>query len=315
MTSVIKKYIKCFGNCSKKNLDGDFTSYPKVNLNEISITTNLEKEYKRLPKKYTINLYYQGERMKQERKLQEGGYGAVYLYRKGDKQVVVKKAFRNHLEEPEKLTGLLKKAEECKQDYIVPIKIIYDQARNPFIVMQRANGDLLDIIDETNNQFRYRLAAHLIKTIMCFDKEDICYSDLKLENILYLVQDKEIEIYLADVGSFCNYGDEDFTATFVPPEYFLQNSRKWKATKALTYYVLGITIGQMYGFELPDSKRNDNTYPYDEYKTVINPDLEARIEESKINKKIKYVILNLINIKENERISKNLKHYYNVLKG
>ena len=181
--------------------------------------------------------------------------------------------------------------------------------------MQRANGDLLDIIDETNNQFRYRLAAHLIKTIMCFDKEDICYSDLKLENILYLVQDKEIEIYLADVGSFCNYGDEDFTATFVPPEYFLQNSRKWKATKALTYYVLGITIGQMYGFELPDSKRNDNTYPYDEYKTVINPDLEARIEESKINKKIKYVILNLINIKENERISKNLKHYYNVLKG
>ena len=131
MTSVIKKYIKCFGNCSKKNLDGDFTSYPKVNLNEISITTNLEKEYKRLPKKYTINLYYQGDRMKQERKLQEGGYGAVYLYRKGDKQVVVKKAFKNHLEEPEKLTGLLKKAEECKQDYIVPIKIVYDQDSEP----------------------------------------------------------------------------------------------------------------------------------------------------------------------------------------
>ena len=156
---------------------------------------------------------------------------------------------------------------------------------------------------------------HLIKTIMCFDNEGICYSDLKLENILYLVQKKEIEIYLGDVGSFCKYGDEDFTVTYVPPEYFLQKNKNWKATKALAYYVLGVTIGEIYDFELKGRRHNDNTYNYNDYKTIINPNLESEIEESKINKKIKYVILNLININENERISKSLKHYYNILKG
>lgn len=315
-----KRYFECFKNDNINSTIKDISLEPVIDLNKVSIQTNLKTTHKNnYPKTYTISLFYDNEKMHKDKKIESGGYGDIFSYyldiEKEKLFVVVKKIYRFINLEPEMLNITLKKARKCFYKYVIPVSIIYDQHNNPFTIMQKADGDLFDLLDHTSISLecKINMIKYMLKVFECFDKNKICYSDLKTENILYLRRGDKLELFLGDIGSFVEYDKDKLIHSYLPPEYLKGGTKKLKSGKALTYYCLGglfLEILDIVKLKLGTEVK----YQYDYYKTVVNPKLKENINRKILPKKIKFILLNLIEINPKLRTKYSLRYFYNLIK-
>ena len=207
-----------FLRTNKDNICSSKVSYPLVNLNNISIITNLEKTYNNYPDNYKIQIFYKKQRLLYKRELDEGSFGKIILYSRENISVVVKKpkSDSDPYEELDILENYIDNMKICKH-HIIPVRTVYDQNRNPFIVMQVANGNLKKL--EMPDKIIKDLIREITKAFECFYKEGYAYTDMKVENVLYSCSHGKIHFYLGDIGSFVRIGayDDDYISTFDDP--------------------------------------------------------------------------------------------------
>lgn len=312
------------------NNDNIFNSYdicsyhntrPSTNLSKISLTTSMNKKMEdEYPKSYKIDLYYLDQKMKKKKSLGSGTFGEVYLYEikieNSIKSVVVKKPLKgaDPYEEPDILKNYMGDTKNCNH-YSVPIRSIEDQNGNPFIIMQEANGMVNQII--LDDRLKIKLIKFLTKSLECYYKKGLLYTDLKTENILYKCRDEKIEFYLGDIGSFVpeyNSKNKNYaTATFIPPEYA---EKSVKATRETLLYVMGATFADIYGladdlvFETSSGKIKSKKM----FKDIYIPLFIEKIKNSNIPENIKDIILALTSFSPKERSNYSFDYIYKKLK-
>lgn len=305
------------------NEDNVFNSYgvcsfhltkPTVNLNKVIIETDLPKTYRnKYPGNFNLVVKYEGKNMKKTDLLGEGTYGQVWKYEiMTDKNtsisVVVKIPLEDIEEEPMILKHLIDDV-VCTQN-VIPIKTVYDQKENPFIIMQEANSTLRTL--KMDLRLIKKIILQITKTIECFYEYDIFYLDLKTENILYICKNDKLSIFLGDIGSFAELGEVSM-ATFMPPEVL--DSKKPKADKAYMFFTLGAFFADLYGLADDIIYINEETNKWKTRKTFINkyyPKFSRRIINSNIPEKIKEVILQYTQVDPKKRSKLSFEMVYDI---
>jgi serine/threonine protein kinase len=300
-----------YGICNFKN------STSVTNLKKISIRTTLKEKLKEYPKNYNFKLFYEDVEMKKVKSLGKGSYGQVFLYlcyyKDKVRSVVIKKPLKkaDPFEEPNIIDDYLQNTKICNHN-VIPIRTILDQHKNPFIIMQTANGIVLDIAEKMDKRLKIKFIKHITKIVECFYNQGYTYLDLKLENILYKCDGNAIEFFLGDIGSFEKLGTENYVSTFTPPE--LKLSKNAKTNKASILYVLGVTIADLYDltsglYNLPSSDDSDKKRKMNK----IFKNFYERVENSDIPENIKDVILALTKFNPKERSRVSFEYIYEKL--
>ena len=279
-------------------------SKPYTNLEAISVTTTLTKrEEKNYPTKYNLTVYHNGEKMELKKKIGEGTYGEVLLFTKGKYSIVIKKPFEDPYEEPYVIDKFLEKSGECNH-FIIPFKVVFDQHGNPFVIMQEANGDLMDL--NLTNKLKEEVVKIMADFMLCFYNKGLIYSDLKLENLLYKCEGDEISFFLGDIGSFSKIGKMNPSATHPPPE--TMDGGNHPNNLALGLYVFGATTAQLYDLDYqlywkcPNKNRMKTK---DEMRKTFYPKFKQDVKKSTISPKMKNLILNFTNPNVSERLKYN----------
>lgn len=304
------------------NEDNVFNSYgicsfkltkPNVDLKHVRIETSLTKEYTyEYPRKFNISLFYKNQKMLRTKLMGQGSYGKVWKYEVLDNKnenisLALKIPTENIEEEPLILENLLN--ENICNKSIIPIKTIFDKHDNPFIIMQEANSSLRSL--KPDERLVKKIIYQITKDIECFYNYDIFYLDLKTENILYRCDNDKISIFLGDIGSFSELGNESM-ATFMPPEAL--NSKHPKADKAYMFFTLGAFYADLYGLADDIYYENDNG----KWKTkksfieVHYPKFVKKIINSNVSEKLKDVILQFTQIDPVARSKLNFSLVYEI---
>ena len=218
---------------------------PDVDLNKVTIETDLRKQYSETyPKKFYLAVYYKGVKMKKTQLIGEGSYGKVWRFEILDKNnehitIALKIALEDLEEESKILTNLLNNI-KCKTS-VIPIRAVRDEEKNPFIIMQEANSTLRSL--KMDERLIKKIIYQITKSIECFYKYGVFYLDLKTENILYQCNNDKISVFLGDIGSFAGIGGVSL-ATFMPPEALA--AKRPKADKAYMFFTLGAFYADLY---------------------------------------------------------------------
>lgn len=279
-------------------------SKPYTNLESVSITSTLKKKEKNnYPPGYNLTVYYDGKKMKLKKKIGEGTYGEVLLYSLDNYSIVIKKPFEDPYEEPYVIDEFLEKSKECNH-FIIPFKVVFDQHGNPFVIMQEANGDLMDL--NLTNKLKHEVVKIMADFMLCFYNKGLIYSDLKLENLLYKCEGEEISFFLGDIGSFSKIGRLNPSSTHPPPE--TADDRNHRNNLALGLYVFGATVAQLYDLDYnlywkcPNKERKKTK---DEIVKIFYPRFKKDVEKSTIPAKMKKLILDFTNPNVQERLKHN----------
>lgn len=249
---ILKKYY-ILENSNFLNSDGicDLTLTKNfINLENVTIKTNLKKKVKSLTKGFKFDLYYNNILMKKIDILGDGTFGKVYLYRVEDIFLTIKINHEGVSIDDEFITFKKYLPKICKYS-IIPLKIIKDKHKNPFVIMQLADGDLSTL--KLSSILKIKIIITIAKALECFLKKNVIYMDLKLENILYKCVGNRIAIYLGDIGSLVKIGEKLEHGEIVVPEsasksYFVAN-------EAYLLYTFGIFILEIYNYKLENMER------------------------------------------------------------
>lgn len=288
---------------------------PKTNLKNITIKTNLKEKINIYPKNIKIELFYNKKKMIKIKDVSEGGFGKIILFGckdcKKEKTVILKIPFEDVNEEPYILNNFLNNTEICN-DSIIPISCIKDQFKNPFIIMQEANGNVTNL--NLSGRLKTDLVLKILKFMICFFDKGYLFTDLKTDNILYSCKDeKNITFYLGDIGSFAKRDQKkDIIMTYPPPEYAYANKKQIADIQSLAY-IIGATIGEIYGF-------GDYLSYSDGKKELTENELKKKlkkyhnmIKNSNIHIDIKNIIINLTDLEPKKRVY-NLKKFLKNIK-
>lgn len=296
-----------YGICSFK------LTKPEVNLNNITIETDLKKEYtQKYPSQFHLVLYYKNIKMIKTKLLGEGSYGKVWKYEALDNNkeisVVLKIPTDDVEEEPRILEELLN--ENICNKSIIPIRTVFDKHRNPFIIMQEANASIRAL--KMDERLIKKIIYQITKDIECFYNNDIFYLDLKTENILYRCTNDKISIFLGDIGSFTQLGQVSL-ATFMPPEALA--SKNPRADKAYMLFTLGAFYADLYSLADDIFFENDNIGQWKTKRSFINdyyPKFVKKINNSNIPEKLKNIILQFTQIDPKTRAKINFDLVYDM---
>lgn len=304
------------------NEDNVFNSYgicsfrltkPSVDLNKVSVETDLRKEYRNTyPKNFHVVVRYDGKKMKKTHLIGEGSYGQVWKYEtvvnNQHVSVVIKFAMSNIEEEPMILKHLLNNL-ICTQN-VIPIRAVYDNYKNPFIVMQEANSSIRML--KMDQRLIKKIIYQITKTIECFYEYDIFYLDLKTENILYQCTNDKISIFLGDIGSFAQLGEISM-ATFMPPEVL--KTKRPRADKAYLFFTLGAFFADLYGLADDIMYLNLKTNRWKTSNSFINeyyPSFSKKIINSNIPENFKELILQYTQIDMKKRAKLSFDMVYSI---
>ena len=236
------KALESGGLCDKK------LSKKLVDLDKVTIETSLEKKVDSVDKSFKFNLYYKDKKMKRTKLLGEGDYGKVYLYSIENIELVIKITKPNISIDDDTSTVENYLPKKCKES-VIPLRIIKDKYKNPFLIMQIADGDLKGI--EVDEKLKFAILINLADSLDCLLKKGIIYTDLKLENILYKCIEDKLAIYLGDVGSLDKYGETFTNGFIVAPE---SRNNSFTANKAYLLYTFAVLILELYNYDIRDIK-------------------------------------------------------------
>ena len=125
---------------------------------------------------------------------------------------------------------------------VIPMKIgRFQTSRNlPAVFMPLADGSLRQLGRLTPEQAK-NIVNILKNILLCMDKQQMYYFDLKAANIVFNCKDpKNATIYLADMASIIPNEDGDYVATHPPP---VDAKGSWKAGSRATEGYVNINKG------------------------------------------------------------------------
>ena len=158
-------------------------------------------------------------------KIASGASGTVYEIKQGPYSFTVKQ-FQNKEEEKKelKILEILLKTQPILCNVVNSHIITYKNKK--FIVMDRYDGSLYELLEKPSISRNVSLKTNLdifkqiLHDVYCLYTNNLYYTDLKLENILYKITGKStLKISLGDIGSICNKEIKPCGITHYPPEF------------------------------------------------------------------------------------------------
>lgn len=259
---------------------------PRTDLKKIFIVTDFEKGLDKYPlpePDRNFILYKNRTKYKNIKKIARGGNGLIFLVDWDNDSIIFKYPITEPDYEPYRVQEVLKDYHH----HIIPYKIIYDQYRNPFIIMQQANGDIYDLLKQKlTNDFKNKIISFYARAIGQLWRKRIVFTDMKPENLLYQCskEDEGITFYFGDIGAFAREGDEDYDYEVEPPDF------SGKIDKNFCLFTLGLLVIGIYRFNYKRPKNHDQ-------KSFLNDfyyPLEKQIKKYITNKDIRDITLKLI---------------------
>lgn len=202
----------------------------EVDLNKI--------KYKGTKSSGEFELTYNSIPLTEIKYINEGSYGKVYSYGKGDIQIAVKTYNDDNDEEIDILKMLNSKKIPCN---IINTRLIPLPDGKHISIMDIMSGDLNKLRRKLKLDELFNIVKKIAIDLNCLNKHKLAYTDLKLANVLFKCYDKKyVSAVLGDLGSICKTGSEG-VATHPPFEY-KDNDGIVKCNEKTMVWVLGVLI-------------------------------------------------------------------------
>ena len=272
-----------------------------------------------------------GTKYKKIKELGSGSFAKVFLIQnKQTKQIYAcKELNKNKISDLTKLREEINIMSKCDHPNIIKLFEVYEDSRHIELVMEQClGGCLFDVlvkrIEEKGEAFSEKEAAMIFKqiiTAICYcHNQGICHSDLKMENILLLTNQKNSIIKLIDFGlskfiknknasryiNAKNFGTIKMKSILGSPHYMSPEVLDGKYTQKCDIWSAGIILYVMLVGYFPFDGDTD----YDTYDAIYQKQLDFDDKEWKyISNDAKDLIRHMI-CDEDKRYSaeKVLKH-------
>ena len=182
---------------------------------------------------------------------------------------------------------------------------IINTSNNLYLILEYINGiSLLDFIQKQKNKkidenLCKKIFYEIITTILYCTKKNIFHRDIKLENILLIINNENIKIKLIDFGFAVKCNKNEFQNFFCGTLYYMPPEIK-KKKKYLPYYSdiwsLGVLLYTMLYGKFPFNGNNDELY------YLINKCEYFFPENIDISNEAKHLIEKMIVFEPNKRI-------------
>lgn len=299
-----KNYIESqfitYNNCNKSKI------YNYIDLNDVKLM--------KINNKY--ELIYNNIIFNNIKFINKGSYGNIYELsnNKEDIKIAIKIFNKNTDNEIQVLKNMKKNK--------IPCNIINSKLFNInnifFSIMNLLNGPLSKLNGKFN-KLGYDNILKIIKNICihleCLNKNNLSYTDLKTDNILYKCINKEnINIYIGDLGGICKKGNNQNACTWLPWEYRYYNGFP-ECKETTMVWQVGVVILELL-------KINTKSFYWDNIRIIDENDFLKILENIINNKKFKYItnckidikifILNIFNLNPLKRYKlKEIINYIN----
>ena len=171
-----------------------------------------------------VNTFYYKDRDDkielEKTKIASGANGTVYEIKKSPYSFIYKE-FTNPKHQKIELKILKSLKTQPILCNVVNSRIITNPDNNKFIVMDKYDGSLYNLLKERNVLLKTNLDIfkQIIHDVYCLYTNKLYYTDLKLENMLYKITgESKFKISLGDIGSICSREITPCAVTFYPPE-------------------------------------------------------------------------------------------------
>ena len=260
-------------------------------------------------------------------KIQELGIGAYYkVYRVQNKKTkevyACKELAKSKINDKEKFKNEINIMSRCDHPNIIKLYEIFEDARYIDLIMEQCLGGslfdrLLKKMEDEDETFSESEAAIIFKQIItainyCHN-QGICHRDLKMENVLFLTNQKNSPIKIIDFGlSQCvekkklvqyitgkNYETMSMHSSVGTPHYISPEVLKGKYNQKCDIWSAGVILFVMLGGYFPFDGDTDN----DIYKSILKKKFYFYDEEWKsISNEAKDLIKHML-CDENKRYS------------
>lgn len=151
--------------------------------------------------------------------LGKGHFGEVYKY---DDDIVVK-----FVKDPREVLILQFFDSKHISCDIVGAKLLGISDGYFVIAMPEMSGDLSNFIVETSKEME-SIMIIISKIILCIENNNLIYTDLKLDNILYKKVDSEMQLVIGDLGGFYDINSNLDPISINPIPYLMYSPEKKK---------------------------------------------------------------------------------------
>ena len=154
----------------------------------------------------------------------KGGFGNIFLGfdNKENREVVIKKIDKAQIKD-DKFNREIIAMKELKSEYSVEIYDYYNDDNFYYIVMEKCDGDLKDLLDKKKGFSTTEIKSILLQLNEVFKimySKNIIHRDLKPENIfIKYINNKDFIIKLGDFGTSRKYLNKDFSTYSATPSY------------------------------------------------------------------------------------------------
>jgi hypothetical protein len=150
--------------------------------------------------------------------LNKGSYGSVYLYYNNNYKVAIKQFKRKNDSELRIIEKLNRLNLNCK---LINSKVIErgkGSNLEKYAVMEIMHGGLNKMNGKLDKNTVWKVIKNIAEHLNCLNDNNLAYTDLKTANILFKCKNKKnLDIYLGDLGSICNRGQTN-VSTWMPWE-------------------------------------------------------------------------------------------------
>ena len=239
-----------------------------------------------------------------------GSYAKVKLgiNKKNKKKYAIKIYDKNLINDDDKINSIKNEIyilNQLNNENIMKLYDIINTPNNLYLILEYINGiSLLDFIQKQKNKkidenLCKKIFYEIITTILYCTKKNIFHRDIKLENILLIINNENIKIKLIDFGFAVKCNKNEFqnffcgTLYYMPPEIIDKK-------KYLPYYSdiwsLGVLLYTMLYGKFPFNGNNDELY------YLINKCEYFFPENIDISNEAKHLIEKMIVFEPNKRI-------------
>lgn len=244
-----------------------------------------------------------------------GHYAAIVGYSDTDKHIALK------IGRIDKDIAVLQKLKKTECGQIIVNSVLHEEKQenvvNRYLIMEKVNGTLYDIISLTNQDTLVSLMIvlniimQLTLMFKCLLQIDLVYTDIKLTNILYKCASKDhIKIMLGDLGSAVPK-DQEGVATFPPFDKITDEGAIDNAEESDVIWGIGITIFYLLGYDIAAYFAWNTSASQNEIEKQLEI-LISNTEKKMYNNKLVSILRMTLNIDKKKRSS--IKDVYDEIK-